>query len=43
MSKSYRSQLVGCFGNPVDENPTGVMEEAAFREKGWTSDTLQFW
>ena len=34
MSKSYRSQLVGCFGNPVDENPTGVMEEAAFREKG---------
>ena len=42
MSKSYRSQLVGCFGNPVDENPTGVMEEAAFREKGWTSDTLQF-
>lgn len=34
MSKCYRSQLVGCFGNPVDENPTGVMEEAAFREKG---------
>ena len=34
MSKSYRSQLVGCFGNPVDENPTGVMEEAAFQAKG---------
>ena len=34
MSKNYRSELVGCFGNPVDENPTGVMEEAAFRAKG---------
>ena len=34
MAKNYRSQLVGCFGNPVDENPTGVMEEAAFAEAG---------
>ena len=34
MSKCYRSELVGCFGNPIDENPTGVVEEAAFREKG---------
>jgi len=34
MAKSYRSELVGCFGNPIDENPTGVVEEAAFREKG---------
>lgn len=34
MSKNYRSQLVGVFGCPIDENPTGVMEEAAFREKG---------
>lgn len=34
MSKSYRAELVGCFGNPIDENPTGVVEEAAFREKG---------
>jgi len=34
MAKSYRSELVGCFGNPIDENPTGVVEEAAFRAKG---------
>ncbi|MCC8060852.1 MAG: shikimate dehydrogenase [Clostridiales bacterium] len=34
MSKNYRSELVGGFGNPVDENPTGVMEEAAFAAKG---------
>lgn len=34
MSKCYRSELVGVFGCPVDENPTGVMEEAAFRAKG---------
>lgn len=34
MAKNYRSQLVGCFGDPVDENPTGVMEEAAFAAAG---------
>lgn len=34
MSKNYRSELVGVFGNPVDENPTGVMEEAAFAAAG---------
>ena len=34
MAKNYRSELVGCFGNPIDENPTGVVEEAAFKEKG---------
>ncbi|MBR3974196.1 MAG: shikimate dehydrogenase [Oscillospiraceae bacterium] len=33
MSKNYRSQLVGAFGCPIEENPTGVMEEAAFRAK----------
>ena len=32
MSKNYRAELVGCFGNPIDENPTGVVEEAAFLE-----------
>ena len=32
--KNYRAQLVGVFGDPVDENPTGVMEEAAFAVKG---------
>lgn len=30
MGKCYRSELVGAFGCPIDENPTGVMEEAAF-------------
>jgi len=34
MKKSYRAELVGCFGNPIDENPTGVVEEAAFKDKG---------
>lgn len=34
MSKNYRAELVGAFGCPIDENPTGVMEEAAFVEKG---------
>ena len=34
MGKNYRSELVGAFGCPIDENPTGVMEEAGFRAKG---------
>ena len=34
MGKCYRSELVGAFGCPIDENPTGVVEEAAFREAG---------
>lgn len=34
MGKNYRSELVGAFGSPIDENPTGVMEEAAFAAKG---------
>ena len=34
MSKNYRSELVGAFGCPIEENPTGVMEEAAFRARG---------
>lgn len=34
MSKCYRSELVGVFGCPVDENPTGVIEEVAFAAKG---------
>lgn len=34
MGKNYRSELVGAFGSPIEENPTGVMEEAAFRAKG---------
>jgi shikimate dehydrogenase len=34
MPGNYRAELTGCFGNPIDENPTGVMEEAAFAAKG---------
>lgn len=30
MSKNYRAEIVGVFGDPVEGNPTGVMEEAAF-------------
>jgi shikimate dehydrogenase len=30
VGKNYRAELVGAFGCPIDENPTGVMEEAAF-------------
>lgn len=33
MGKNYRVELVGAFGCPIDENPTGVMEEAAFRAR----------
>ena len=32
--KNYRAELTGVFGDPVDDNPTGVVEEAAFSEKG---------
>ena len=31
MEKSYRSELVGVFGDPIDENPTVVTIEAGFR------------
>ena len=32
--KNYRSELIALFGDPVDGNPTGVMVEAAFADKG---------
>lgn len=34
MSKNYRAELVGVIGDPVDGNPTGVMEEAGFAALG---------
>lgn len=34
MQKTYRKELVGVFGYPVDENPTVIPEEAAFRKMG---------
>ncbi|MBM3735322.1 MAG: shikimate dehydrogenase [Acidobacteria bacterium] len=30
MPANFKAELVGCFGQPVAENPTGVMQEAAF-------------
>ncbi len=32
--KNYRAELVGVFGDPVDGNPTGVLEEAGFAAAG---------
>lgn len=34
MGKNYRAELVGVIGDPVDGNPTGVMEEAGFAALG---------
>jgi len=38
-----RAELIGVFGDPVDENPTGIMQEAAFRAAGmdWRYLTLK--
>ena len=34
MAKSFRQELVGVFGYPVDENPTVVIQDAAFEAAG---------
>lgn len=34
MEKNYRAELTACLGDPVDGNPSGVMEEAAFAAAG---------
>lgn len=34
MPANFKAELVACFGQPVAENPTGVMQEAAFRAMG---------
>jgi shikimate dehydrogenase len=34
MGKCYREELVGVFGYPVDENPTVVVANAAFKQMG---------
>jgi len=31
---NYKYELVGAFGDPIAENPTGIMQEAAFAEAG---------
>jgi shikimate dehydrogenase len=42
MEKSYVYHLVGAFGDPIEENPTRVMFEAAFRKLNlqWTYQNL---
>jgi shikimate dehydrogenase len=34
MPANFKAELAACFGQPVAENPTGVMMEAAFRALG---------
>jgi shikimate dehydrogenase len=43
MAVNYKSELVGVFGFPVAENPTGVMQEAAFAALGlnWRYLTIE--
>ena len=43
MEKNYRAELTACLGDPVDGNPSGVMEEAAFaaKELNWRYITLR--
>jgi shikimate dehydrogenase len=42
-TQSYQAELVGVFGHPVAENPTGVMQEAAFKACGlnWRYLTIE--
>ena len=45
MSKelNFKSHLTGVLGHPVSENPTIVMQEAAFKDKGlnWRYITME--
>lgn len=43
MTATYKAELVGVFGQPVAENPTGVMQEAAFAACGlnWRYLTME--
>ncbi len=43
MAKNYQAEIVGVFGTPVAENPTGAMQEAAFAAAGlnWRYLTLE--
>jgi shikimate dehydrogenase len=40
---NYKHELVGAFGDPIAENPTGVMQEAAFAALGllWRYQLIQ--
>jgi shikimate dehydrogenase len=43
MTANYRDDLVGVFGDPVAENPTSVMQDAAFKHLGlrWRYLTIE--
>jgi shikimate 5-dehydrogenase len=43
MPANYKAELVGVIGQPVAENPTGVMQEAAFAARGlnWRYLTME--
>ena len=43
MAPNYKAELVGVFGSPVAENPTGVMQEAGFMALGlnWRYLTIE--
>jgi shikimate dehydrogenase len=43
MPANFQAELVACFGQPVAENPTGAMQEAAFRALGlnWRYLTIE--
>jgi shikimate dehydrogenase len=43
MAKDFSAELIACLGQPVRENPTGVMLEAAFAELGlnWRYLTIE--
>src|SRR5258706_1243326 len=43
MTDDYKAELVGVLGQPVAENPTGVMQEAAFAACGlnWRYLTIE--
>src|SRR2546428_55636 len=43
MPANFKAELVACLGQPVAENPTGIMQEAAFRALGlnWRSLTVE--
>ena len=42
MAANYKADVVGVFGQPVAENPTGVMQEAGFRAAGLNWRYLNF-
>lgn len=42
MAASYQADIVGVFGQPVAENPTGVMQEAGFAAAGLNWRYLNF-